>query len=356
MELVQSIKAGRTKIIVAWAVDRLMRSLVDLEELIDLVEEHSLTVITVAGDLDLNTPGGRLNARILASVARNEVEQKAARQKLANRQRAALGLPHTGGARTPGYDVGLTDVRPHEAALIQEGFSALLAGSSLRSIVRDWNAAGFKTAKGGDWTPAAVRIVIRNPRYAGLSVYQGASSKGEVMGEGQWKAIVPVDTWTAANDILKDPSRLTGGRGRARKHLLAGLAVCGKCEGTHPLMQSGAHKTGYPIYRCSAANHNQRKTAPIDAFVRAEVVARLRRGDVGAIQAGPAVDVSALRDEAATLRVRLDGLVDMRMDGTITPAQLARGTAKAEARLAEIGSALGSAAGNSRGARRISRC
>jgi len=93
--------------------------------------------------------------------------------------------------------------------------------------------------------------------------------------------------------------------------------------------------------------HNARKTAPIDAFVRAEVVARLRRGDVGAIQAGPAVDVSALRDEAATLRVRLDGLVDMRMDGTITPAQLARGTAKAEARLAEIGTALGSAAGNS---------
>jgi hypothetical protein len=60
----------------------------------------------------------------------------------------------------------------------------------------------------------------------------------------------------------------------------------------------------------------------------------------------PAVDQQALRDEAAALRVKLDELVDLHMDGGITKAQLERGTARAQERLEAIAIAQAAATGD----------
>lgn len=65
--LLADIRAGRIDAVVAWHPDRLYRRLVDLEGLIDLAEEHRVTIATVVGgDVDLSTASGRMQARILA--------------------------------------------------------------------------------------------------------------------------------------------------------------------------------------------------------------------------------------------------------------------------------------------------
>ena len=62
-----------------------------LEDWIERAEERGLVITTANGEADLSTDGGRMYARIKASVARSEVERKSARQKAANAQRARLG-------------------------------------------------------------------------------------------------------------------------------------------------------------------------------------------------------------------------------------------------------------------------
>lgn len=347
-ELLGLVRAGLVDVIVAYAVDRLVRRLADLEALIDLIEQHRVTVMTVAGELDLSTPAGRLNARILASVARAEVETKVARQKRSSLQRAADGRPHSGGPRTVGYDHGMTAVRAHEAALIQEGFSQLLAGASLNSIIRHWNNAGLRTARGTAWSPRSAKIALTNPRYAGLSAYQVRNGgKGEVMGQGQWAPIVTPEVYGAAQTILSDPARSTT-TDRSRRYLLGGLAICGVCAGGADLIRSGGmHSKGYHLYRCATRpGHLQRKSAPIDEYVRQVIAERLRLPGAGVtVDSAPGVDQQALKDEAAAIRVRQEEAGDSFADGLITRAQLERITGRLSERLEAIAAAQAAATG-----------
>ncbi len=91
--LLAMVDAGDLDVIVCWHVDRLTRRVIDLEDVITRCERAGTKVATVSGDLDLSTDAGRLVGRILASVARGEVERKSARQKRAALQSAEAGKP-----------------------------------------------------------------------------------------------------------------------------------------------------------------------------------------------------------------------------------------------------------------------
>jgi DNA invertase Pin-like site-specific DNA recombinase len=104
-ELLAMIENRAVDRVVVLRLDRLLRRVTDLEALIELTERTGVKITTVEGDLDLSNPSGRLMGRIMASVARGEIETKSARQKLANAQAAAAGKPH--GSRRPyGYEAG----------------------------------------------------------------------------------------------------------------------------------------------------------------------------------------------------------------------------------------------------------
>jgi len=338
--LVGMITSGQVRTIVAYAVDRLTRTLLDLERLIDLVERYQVTVVTVSGDLDLSTPVGRAVARILASIARQEVEVKAARQQLRNKQALTDGMPLASGMRTVGYvDAALSAVIPNEVTLIQEGYAQLLAGASTSSIARLWNAQGLRTSRNGKWTASTVKIALTNPRYSGISAYRENRQTKQVMGTGRWTAIIDMDTWEAAQSILNDPARKTT-TGPARKYLMSGMALCAVC-GEHSVYS--AHVSGKLVYRCPKL-HLSRRIEQVDGYVR-EVVAEYLRQPGGPQLAADTSDAKALRQEAAAVRARLDRLTAMFMDDRITEAQLDRGTADARARLEAISNAQAANAG-----------
>ena len=104
--VLEMVERGEVDVIVAWHIDRMTRNMVDLERLILLTEEHGVSVATVTGDIDLTNETGKMVARILAAVARAEVERKATRQKRANLSRREEG---------PAVEVGLAVVRLHAA-------------------------------------------------------------------------------------------------------------------------------------------------------------------------------------------------------------------------------------------------
>lgn len=258
------VEAGAVDVVVCYHIDRLTRNMRDLERLILLAEKTGVGVITAQGDVDLTTDMGRMIARILAAVARQEVERKGARQKRANQDRASRGIPFASGWRPFGYEKDMRLI-PEEAELIARAATDVLAGASLKSIARAWRELGVSTPrsdKGVDgWTHQGVKSILLNPRNAGLATYQG-----KVVGPGSWEPIFTEEVHHQLVALLTDPKRLTrktGSNGRSPENLLSAIARCGTCGET----VSAGSSNGRKVYKCKA-DHVTTPREEADALVR----------------------------------------------------------------------------------------
>jgi DNA invertase Pin-like site-specific DNA recombinase len=336
--MLKDIQAGNLDAVVAWDLDRLHRRPIELEHFIDLADQHHLALATVSGDTDLGTDNGRLFARIKGAVAKAEVERKSARQRRAQLQAAERGLP-AGGPRAFGYERDGLTVRESEAKALRNAYASLLAGRSMVGIARDLDAAGFITARlGRRFNHSAARAVLINPRNAGLRAY-----RGNIVGPAVWPPIVDEDTWRAAHALLTDSERRRGPGSSARKWLLGGLALCGRCEDGETTVKvtyrgerdaSGEHVRSY---RCSSSAHLTREAGFCDWRVTERVIARLSRDDARDLLIDDdREDLAQLRTEQATLRMRLDQLAEAFSDGALTASQLKKGTERLRARLGDI--------------------
>jgi DNA invertase Pin-like site-specific DNA recombinase len=328
VKMLGALQAGEAEVLVAWHVDRLTRKITDLEHLIELSQATGLRIATVTGDLDLSTDSGRLVGRILASVARGEVERKGARQKRAQQQAAQQGRP-AGGRRAFGYASDGMTVVDTEAQHVRKAYVELLTGSSLNSIARRWNELGLTTTMGGPWRGDNVRAMLQNPRYAGIRTY-----RGQEVGPAVWPSLVDEDTFRATEALLSMPERRTT-TNTARKYLLPGLALCGVCGAT---MTTGHTQHGKRIYRCRAAAHISRKAEPVDELVQAVTVARLSRPDALDLLAEdtttPAAQAAQARAQA--IRERLDDLAQGLEEGILTLAAVRRSSERLQAELAKV--------------------
>ena len=113
------VEAQEAEVVIAWAADRLHRSPRELEDFVDAVEAAGVDVLTVqSGDVDLSTPAGLMQARMLGNVARYESEHRSNRTTLAHEAIAREGRWH-GGRRPYGFRPVFADpVRRVDAVLV----------------------------------------------------------------------------------------------------------------------------------------------------------------------------------------------------------------------------------------------
>lgn len=337
--LLDLLRAREVDVAVVWAMDRLTRRLVDLEEVISICEASGARLATVTGDLDLSTDTGRMLARILASVARGEVERKGARQRAANRQGAERGRGRW--TRRPfGYDRtdGRVRVVEDEAAAIRAAVSDVLTGRGLGAIAAEWNDRGLPTSTGGRWSTTSVRRVLLNPRIAGRSVYLGSD-----LGAGEWAPILDADTFRQVEERLMDPGRRTAFNTSAR-HLLSGIAACGVCGG--PMygtpIKSGERR--WMAYRCHA-RHVTRRMDLVDEVVEGAVIARLSMPDAAALLSS-SEDADELRGQATALRGRRDSLAALLADGLLSPTAVREQAGRITRELLEVERRISTADGD----------
>jgi len=335
-------------IIVCWHIDRLTRRLADLVTLIPRLEAARIRVATVSGDINLDTDAGRLVARILGSVAEGEVERKSARQKRAALQAAQQGKPRRA-PRAFGYESNGVDLRPDEAEALRAAYASLLAGRTLVGLCRDLTTAGLTTPAGQPFRHSGIRSILLNPRNAALRSYtetkNGRAIKATertIIGPAQWSPVVDPETFYAAQALLTDPARRKNqNTGTARRWLLGGLALCGKCEDgtTVRVNYRDSNSAGEPVrvYRCRKSGHLSREAGFCDERVADRVVARLSRSDARDLLADDdREDLSELRSQEAVLRLRLDQLAESFADGTLSASQLKAGSERLNARLADL--------------------
>lgn len=326
-EMLAAIERREADVLVCWHVDRLTRRLTELEALIELAQGTGLRIASVTGDLDLSTDAGRLVGRILASVARGEVERKGARQKRAQQQAAQQGRP-AGGRRPFGYGSDGVTVVADEAELVRAAYADLLVGASLKSIARAWNDKGMTTTAGGRWRHDNVRGVLKNPRYAGLRTY-----RGEVVGLATWPALVDEDTHAAAVALLSMPERRTTAT-TARKYLLPGLALCWKCGSD---VATGHSRHGQRVYVCRDRKCISRKAQPVDDLIEQIIIARLSQPDALDLLAETNTpEVAEYRAKGEAIRERLDDLATGLEEGVLTLGAVRRSSERLRQELATV--------------------
>lgn len=329
--------------IAAYHADRLLRNSEDTAALIKVCAANSHLIETHAGGIyDLSTANGRRRLRDDASSAEYEVDHGRERVLAAKDESASAGL-WLGGRRPLGWETdpdpvdedgqplldedgeplkGVLRLRPAESDKIRDACTSILAGTSLSSIAREWNAAGMTGTSGASWTGNEVRRVLLRARNAGLMEH-----RGKVTGKASWPPIVDETTWRAVRAILTDPKRHTT-PGPARQHLLSGLARCGTCGG--PMICTtvghgrGAKRT---VYRCRKAaegdsGHVARDSAALDAFITGVVIERLKRPDAARVLLRK--QVSSLPDlyrQKADLETAMKTSNELRRQGLLTPAE-----------------------------------
>jgi site-specific DNA recombinase len=330
--------SGKADGFMALDLDRTVRDPRDLEDMIDVVEQHRMPVDSVTGSLRLGTDADITMARVMVAVANKESRDKA-RRVAAARQRQALAGEYGGGRRPFGFDEDGITVRPDEAAVIKDCTIRCVQGASLRSLANDLRGDGVATVTGAQWTAETLRDILMRPRNAGRIIYQG-----EEIGDAPWAPIVPVDTFRALQAKLSDPDRRVG-PGAAPKWLGSNLYTCGICTPEDFSARVGVQvRLGgrQPAYRCADRNHLVRALKHVDALVEGLILARLAQDDAVDLlpTTGPDVDVKGLRAEAQAIRKNLNDLAEDKALGLIDRAQLISGTEKGKKRLDEITTVL----------------
>jgi DNA invertase Pin-like site-specific DNA recombinase len=326
--LMADIRNGAISAVVVWDLDRLHRRPIELEQFMELADERGVALATVTGDVDLSTDNGRLFARIKGAVARAETERKVARMKSRYRQDAERGVSHCGPARAFGYTPD-EKLDPVKSNAVRKAYADILAGRTLYSIAKDWNAKGFTSARGKAWSHPGVRAVLLNPRNAGLRAH-----RGEIVAQAAWPAIVDRDTYDGVVALLTDPGRRFGGA-HARKYLLSGLAVCGKCGAR--LGSALPHKRSKPRYQCKSCHGSSRKIEWVDEFVLDVVAERLSREDaLELINKRDAPDLAALRAQSTALREQQNAMAVAHAKQQVTLSQLIAFNEDVDAQLARI--------------------
>jgi len=322
--LMEEVRDGRVDRIVCFKLDRLYRQPRQLEDLIDLAEKGLRIVAVEGAEADLNTSQGRTMARIAIGMAAGESDNTSERVKLQKAQRRKEGLPN-GGPRAVGWK-DVTHHHPTESKVLIAAMDALLAGSSLNDLAREWNRTGFRGRR--NWTSADLIDILTLPRHAGLVGHNGA-----ILGPAQFEGIVDRAKWEQVCAVIA--ARRNGHGSPRRRSLLTGLATCGKCGA--PMTRSSKGKGQRPVWRCHSGpgkpgcGNVAIMADRLEALLVEATFQYVDNADLSQLMAEAAPDLTAIQKEIAALDRREEQLGASFTRGRVTQRLLELSSAQIKA-------------------------
>ncbi|CAG7649446.1 recombinase family protein [Actinacidiphila bryophytorum] len=281
--------------VIAYHPDRLMRQPRDLEELLQVADDHAITLHGEANRRDLSDPDDRFILRIEVAHACRSSDDTSRRLKSAMQDRAREGKPQ-GGMRRFGYTKDGMTIVEEEAEVVREVFDRYLKGEGAAPLAKDLHSRGIRTAGGKAWSAGTVRGLLDSRHVAGIRMHQG-----EEVGPGTWPAIIDAGVWAevrARREFRSAAHKETLSKPRQRYYLLRGLVMCGRC-GT---LMSGTAKTAGPAYQCNRRGRNDEK------------------------KCSRAIVAPTLEDFVSDAAVKL--LSELRVDGRLATSNLSEGVAE----------------------------
>ena len=329
-----AIANGEADAVIVYHGDRLIRQPWDLETLLSLADGRGIRLASPSGTHNLDDAEDRYRLRQDVAAACRESDRISKRTKDAHRDRAERGVKkRRGGMRPFGYKRS-GRIEETEAQYYRDAVARILAGESMRTIVHGWNQEGVLTTTGGPWSVGTLRLVLRNPRYAGLSAY-----RGEIVGVGKWKAVVERETWEALqatlgaiHDRYSHPNHTS-----TSKYLLTYIAFHAACGSVMQMKHNG--KITNVSYSCSDTHCRERVTrnmANVDAFVIGAVLERLADPRLWAALEAAEPEDNAAAELAALEKKRRDTEAVFERSIAMTPEKLEKLLLRLDAQIEAI--------------------
>src|SRR5574344_1339272 len=139
-EMIQDMKDGKINYIVAYKLDRITRSVRDLEELITQLEKHNTYLVCDRDDVNTSTANGRFFVRMLTVLSQLEIEIVSERTKFG--LNGAIKSSHLPGIVPLGYKKDgnkKTIVDETTKSIIERIFKMYLEGKSFQQISNIFN-------------------------------------------------------------------------------------------------------------------------------------------------------------------------------------------------------------------------
>jgi site-specific DNA recombinase len=262
-QLLTDVRAGLIHCVVVYKVDRLTRSLLDFSRIIDVLDRHNATFVSVTQQFNTTSSLGRLTLNILLSFAqfeRDTISERTRDKMSAARRRGKW----TGGHLVLGYDLqpgaGGLVINLDEAETVRKIFHLYQQLGSLLPTVqelrrRDWrmkqwvNRAG-QTVGGGPFTRTTLHVMLTNPVYAGQIRHRGKLFPGE------HDPILDPKLWQQVQQHLARRGAKGAHQPNRYGALLLQLVHCATCDAGMTHTWSRRNQTVYRYYTCIHSIHH----------------------------------------------------------------------------------------------------
>lgn len=271
--LMADIQRGRVNMILVTDLSRLSRNLLDFCHLINELEEHKASYLSMKEQFDTSTPIGRMMVYIIIALGQFERETTSERVSINFHTRALKGLVN-GGPTLLGFDrnpekPGMLTVNSEEAEKVHAIFQTFLEeGSRSKTVSRlhekkifpKSNPEGLEEKGLRKWTVQSLRSILANQSYVGLRTVN-KKYKGEdpshlkpwqqySVVKASWPGLVDESLFLDAQCLLEEAASLERtriGKSAKRVYLLTGLLRCG--ETGLPLVGQAGHSSSGIVHR-----------------------------------------------------------------------------------------------------------
>ena len=245
-EMIEDVKKGNINVIVALKLDRLTRSVYDIEKLMKFVNDYECDIDCMADESNTTTSNGRMVMRIMTSVSQNEIEKCSERTKFGMAGAIKNGhIPNRTGLGFKRENKKLVP-DPLTKDIIVRIFDLYLEGKSHQAIANIYNKE--KVLGKTNWYDSTIQKILSNELYKGDYV-NGKRTKHQTYYENVIEPIVSKEKWESCQyQKLRNARHYE----RTATYLFTNKLKCSKCGnflGGHATTKTNGKK--YYYYKCN---------------------------------------------------------------------------------------------------------
>ena len=245
-EMIEDIKKGNINVIVALKLDRLTRSVYDIEKLMKFVNDYECDIDCMADESNTTTSNGRMVMRIMTSVSQNEIEKCSERTEFGMVGAIKNGhIPNRTGLGFKRENKKLVP-DPLTKDIIVRIFDLYLEGKSHQAIANIYNKE--KVLGKTNWYDSTIQKILSNELYKGDYV-NGKRTKHPTYYENVIEPIVSKEKWESCQyQKLRNARHYE----RTATYLFTNKLKCSKCGnflGGHATTKTNGKK--YYYYKCN---------------------------------------------------------------------------------------------------------
>ena len=245
-EMIEDVKKGNINVIVALKLDRLTRSVYDIEKLMKFVNDYECDIDCMADESNTTTSNGRMVMRIMTSVSQNEIEKCSERTKFG--MAGAIKNGHIPNRTGLGFKRENKKLVPDSLTkdIIVRIFDLYLEGKSHQAIANIYNKE--KVLGKTNWYDSTIQKILSNELYKGDYV-NGKRTKHPTYYENVIEPIVSKEKWESCQyQKLRNARHYE----RTATYLFTNKLKCSKCGnflGGHATTKTNGKK--YYYYKCN---------------------------------------------------------------------------------------------------------